>query len=212
MGASSDPVTIINTEQTPCSLHWSFERPKSKMKLSLIITLTVAAVSYASPLQSNLDTSSAETTEHQRMRRSANGCPYQVKVQYASGEDPDSGPYKLWKKYYGTYTIQNGHIGARDWYLSSNGKYAIWYYDGEWVVGQEHKKGTKWRAFSNLDDHKCPHQPAFNWQYWYQPLVNGLMLIVVCPFIKRLKEDFFFHLLYHYFPIFCQMCFIQIYR
>merc|ERR1712173_71733 len=25
----------------------------------------------------------------------------------------------------------------------------------------------------------------------YQPLVNGLMLIVVCPFGKRLKEDFF---------------------
>merc|ERR1712062_660880 len=26
----------------------------------------------------------------------------------------------------------------------------------------------------------------------YQPLVNGLMLTVVCPFGKRLKEDFFF--------------------
>merc|ERR1711953_884911 len=85
---SSDQATIIKQEQTPCSPYCSFERPKSKseMKLSLIITLIVAAVSYASPLQSNLDiSSSAQTTDHQRMRRSANGCPYQVEVKYSSG-------------------------------------------------------------------------------------------------------------------------------
>merc|ERR1712024_143921 len=136
---SSDPATIIRQEQKPCSPYWSLERPKSKMKLSLIITLTVAAVSYASPLQPNLDiSSSAETTDHHRMRRSANGCPYQVRVKYGYGEDTDSGPYKVWKEYYGTYTIQNGHIGGRDWYLSSNGKYAIWHSlkkNGQWVVG-----------------------------------------------------------------------------
>merc|ERR1712062_106797 len=166
---SSDQATIIRQEQKPCRPYWSLERPKFEMKLSLIITLTVAAVSYASPLQSNLDiSSSAQTTEHQRMRRSANGCPYQVRVNYAKGEDSDSGPYKLLKKYYGTYTIQNGHIGGRDWYLSSNGKYAIWYNGnyGQWVVGQEHKKGTDWRVFRNFDDDKCPHQPGYNWQYW----------------------------------------------
>merc|ERR1712079_63292 len=135
---SSDQATIIKQEQTPCSPYCSFERPKSKseMKLSLIITLTVAAMSYASPLQSNLDiSSSAQTTDHQRMKRSANGCPYQVKVNYAKGEDSDSGPYKLWKSHYGTYTIQNGQIGGRDWYLSSNGKYAIWYSKKKRTVG-----------------------------------------------------------------------------
>merc|ERR1712038_245602 len=121
---SSDSDTIINTEQTPCSLYWSFEIPKSKMKISLIITLTIAALSYGSPLQSNLDiSSSAQTTDHQRTRRSANGCPYVVKVEYSaepaasgfgvsasasarwkqpsSSDEPDSGPYKALKKYYG---------------------------------------------------------------------------------------------------------------
>merc|ERR1712224_119432 len=165
------------------------------MNLSLIITLTLAAVSYASPLQSNLDiSSSAETTDHQRTRRSANGCPYQVKVNYVKGEDSDSGPYKLLKKYYGTYTIQNGQIGGRDWYLSSNEKYAIWYNGnyGQWVVGQEHKKGTDWRVFRNYDDDKCPLSRGITGSTGYQPLVNGLMLTVVCPFGKRLKvEDFF---------------------
>merc|ERR1712141_861263 len=132
---SSDSDTIINTEQTPCSLHWSFEIPNSKMKISLIITLTMAALSHGSPLQPNLDiSSSAQTTDHQRIRRSANGCPYQVKIKYASGEDTDSGPYKILKKYYGTYTIQNGHIGNRDWYLSSNGL-AIWFSGTGWIVG-----------------------------------------------------------------------------
>merc|ERR1712062_337854 len=169
---SSDQATIIRQEQKPCRPYWSLERPKFEMKLSLIITLTVAAVSYASPLQSNLDiSSSAQTTEHQRMRRSANGCPYQVRVNYASGEDNDSGPYKLWKKYYGTYTIQNGHIGGRDWYLSSNGKYAIWYSynvkkNGQWYVGPEHEKGTSRSHFYNNEDDKCPHQPAYDWKYW----------------------------------------------
>merc|ERR1712079_857891 len=162
---SSDPATIKRQEHKPCSPYWSLERPKSEMKLSLIITLTVAAVSYASPLQSNLDiSSSAETTEHHRMRRSANGCPYQVRVNYAKGEDSNSGPYKLWKKYYGTYTIQNGHIGGRDWYLSSDGKYAIWCYDGEWQVGDEHDKGTDEGFFYTVHDDKCPHQPGYNWQ------------------------------------------------
>jgi len=143
------------------------------MKLSLIITLTVAAMSYASPLQSNLNiSSSAQTTDHQRMRRYANGCvftscgcPDLVMVIY---EDSDSGPYKLLQKYYGTYRIQSGNIGGRDWYLSINGKYAIWYNRnyGQWTVGQEHKKGTDWRVFRNNDDDKCPHQPGDNWQYW----------------------------------------------
>merc|ERR1711953_190692 len=165
---SSDQATIIKQEQTPCSPYCSFERPrpKSEMKLSLIITLTVAAVSYASPLQSNLDiSSSAETTDHQRMRRSANGCPYQAAVKYASGEDTDSGPYKLWKKYYRTYTIQNGQIGGRDWYLSSDGR-AIWYSGTGWVVGLEHGKGSRGGVFWNSDDDKCPHQPGFNWTYY----------------------------------------------
>jgi len=99
------------------------------------------------------------------MRRYANGCPDQVMVIY---EDSDSGPYKLLQKYYGTYRIQSGNIGGRDWYLSINGKYAIWYNRnyGQWVVGQEHKKGTDWRVFRNNDDDKCPHQPGYNWQYW----------------------------------------------
>merc|ERR1711913_266717 len=132
------------TKPLPCSPYWSFEIPKSKMKISLIITLTVAAVSYGGPLQPNLDiSSSAQTTDHQRTRRSANGCPYVVKVEYSaepaasgfgfsasatagfsafgvsasasvpwkqpsSSDEPDSGPYKALKKYYGTYTIQNG--------------------------------------------------------------------------------------------------------
>merc|ERR1711953_1448484 len=199
---SSDSDTIINTEQTPCSLHWSFEIPNSKMKISLIITLTMAALSHGSPLQSNLEISnSAQTTDHQRIRRSANGCPYVVKVEYSSerefgfsasatvgasafgftasatagsssaklpssSEDPDSGPYKLLKKYYGTYTIQNGHIAGRDWYLSSNGRYAIWYKDGRWRVGPEGNKGTRSCVFYNTDDDKCPHQPGFNWEYY----------------------------------------------
>merc|ERR1711944_34270 len=152
MGASSDQATIISQEHKPCSPYWSLERPKSKMKLSLIITLTVAAMSYASPMQSNLDiSSSAQTTEHQRMRRSANGCPYQVKIQYASGEDTDSGPYKILKKYYGTYTIQNGHIGNRDWYLSSHGL-AIWYSGTGWIVGTKDGKGGHSGVFFNTDD------------------------------------------------------------
>ena len=47
---------------------------KFNVFFQLILVLTLAAGSYASPLQSNLDiSSSAETTEHQRMRRSANG-------------------------------------------------------------------------------------------------------------------------------------------
>merc|ERR1711953_908660 len=199
---SSDSDTIINTEQTPCSLHWSFEIPNSKMKISLIITLTMAALSHGSPLQSNLEISnSAQTTDHQRIRRSANGCPYVVKVEYSSerefgfsasatvgasafgftasatagsssaklpssSEEPDSGPYKLLKKYYGTYTTQNGHIAGRDWYLSSNGRYAIWYKDGRWRVGPEGNKGTRSCVFYNTDDDKCPHQPAFNWKYY----------------------------------------------
>merc|ERR1711953_1269468 len=181
---SSDSDTIINTEQTPCSLHWSFEIPNSKMKISLIITLTMAALSHGSPLQSNLDiSSSAQTTDHQRIRRSANGCPYVVKVEYSaepefgfsasaprklpsSSEEPDSGPYKILKKYYGTYTIQNGHIAGRDWYLSSNGRYAIWYKDGRWRVGSEGNKGSRSCVFYNTDDDKCPHQPGFNWKYY----------------------------------------------
>merc|ERR1711953_1042604 len=179
---SSDSDTIINTEQTPCSLHWSFEIPNSKMKISLIITLTIAALSHGSLLQSNLDiSSSAQTTDHQRIRRSANGCPYVVKVEYSSerefgfsasaklpssSEEPDSGPYKLLKKYYGTYTIQNGHIAGRDWYLSSNGRYAIWYKDGRWRVGTEGNKGSRSCVFYNTDDDKCPHQPGFNWKYY----------------------------------------------
>merc|ERR1712062_220630 len=171
---SSDQATIIRQEQKPCRPYWSLERQKSKMKLSLIITLTVAAVSYASPLQSNLDiSSSAETTDHHRMKRSSNGCPYQVKVNYAKGEDTDSGPYKLFKELYGTYTIQNGHIGGRDWYLSSDEKYAIWYYGkrASWQVGLEHEKGTKWCYFFTVDDDKCPHQTAFDWKYWV-PAIN----------------------------------------
>merc|ERR1712062_10788 len=174
---SSDQATIIRQEQKPCRPYWSLERQKSEMKLSLIITLTVAAVSYASPLQSNLDiSSSAQTTEHQRMRRSANGCPYQVRVNYAKGEDSDSGPYKLLKKYYGTYTIQNGHIGGRDWYLSSNGKYAIWYSGklGNWSVGREQKKGTGVSVFYTNDDDKCPHQPAYDWKYYVSAIKDWI--------------------------------------
>merc|ERR1712062_606687 len=163
---SSDLATIIKQEH-PCSLHWSFERPKSKMKLSLVITLTVAAVSYASPLQSNLDiSSSAETTDHHRMRRSSNGCPYQVTIKYKSGEDTDSGPYKVLKEHYGTYTIQNGHFNGRDWYLSSDGSDAIWYSGTNWIVGLESGKGSKGGFFYNPDDDKCPHQPSWNWKYY----------------------------------------------
>jgi len=166
----------------------------------------MAAVSNASPLQLNLDISSSEqSTEHQRMRRSANGCPYLVKVEYSaepaeptasgfgfsasatagfsafgvsasasavpwkqpsSSEEPDSGPYKALKKYYGTYTIQTGTFGGRDWYLSSNGRYAIWYKDGRWRVGSEGNKGSRSCVFYNTDDDKCPHQPGFNWKYY----------------------------------------------
>jgi len=144
------------------SPYWSLERPKSKMKISLIITLTVAAMSYASPL------SSSETTEHQRMRRSANGCPYQVKVKVGQSGDTDSGPYKLLKKYYGTYTIQNGHLNGRDWYR--NGKYAIWYSGTGWIVGTEDGKGGHAGVFSNPDDHKCPHLPAWNWIYYVKAI------------------------------------------
>merc|ERR1711902_155017 len=173
---SSDQATIIKQEQTPCSPYYSFERPKSKseMKLSLIITLIVAAVSYASPLQSNLDiSSSAQTTDHQRMRRSANGCPYQVEVKYSTSADQDSGPYKLLKEFYGKYTIQNGHIGGRDWYLSSDGENAIWYDTeyGKWRLGYESKKDTTWCVFYTSDDDKCPHQPAFDWKY-FVPAIN----------------------------------------
>jgi len=65
-----------------------------------ILTLTVAAVSYATPLQPDNNlvshlvnqgsssggeiSRSADTTEHHRTRRSINGCPYQVEVKYST--------------------------------------------------------------------------------------------------------------------------------
>merc|ERR1711983_558250 len=77
---------------------------------------------------------------HQRMRRSENGCPYQVTIKY-------------------------GHIGNRHWYLSSNGL-AIWYSGTGWIVGTKDGKGGHSGVFFNTDDYKCPHQPAWNWTYF----------------------------------------------
>merc|ERR1711953_1452155 len=107
--------TIINNH---CLLQWSLIRTRYKMKISLILVLTVAAMSYGIPTT----TTTTTTAEHQRTRRSANGCPYHVEIEYGGSSKPDSGPYKLYKKYYGTYTIQTGTFDGKDWYLSSNGR------------------------------------------------------------------------------------------
>merc|ERR1712047_173500 len=134
--------------ETSCLLQWSFIRSRYKMKISLILVLAVAAVSYGS--STTTTTTTTTTTEHQRTRRSANGCPYQVEIKYGGSSKPDSGPYKLYKKYYGTYTIQTGTFDGKDWYLSSNGRYAIWYNDGRWRVGTVGNKGSNKGVFYSL--------------------------------------------------------------
>ena len=98
------------------------------------------------------------------------GCAYQVEVmselQSSDYLDPDNEPYKLRKKSYGTYTIQAGTFDGRDWYLSSNGRYAIWYWKGLWRVGTEGNKGSTKCFFYTESDDKCPYEPMYDWKYW----------------------------------------------
>jgi len=150
------------------------------MKISLILVLTVAAVSYGNP---------TTTTEHQRTRRSANGCSYHVEIEYGGSSKPDSGPYKLYKKYYGTYTIQTGTFAGKDWYLSSNGRYAIWYNDGRWRVGTVGNKGSNKGVFYSVNAGVSASLGAFGFTASAGPF--GLSLSPECPFYPFFKWKYY---------------------
>merc|ERR1711953_557846 len=174
--------TIINNH---CLLQWSLIRTRYKMKISLILVLAVAAVSYGSPTT----TTTTTTTEHQRTRRSANGCPYQVEIKCGGSSKPDSGPYKLYKKYYGTYTIQTGTFDGKDWYLSSNGRYAIWYNDGRWRVGTVGNKGSNKGVFYSVNAGVSASARAFGFTASAGPF--GLSLSPECPFYPFLNWKYY---------------------
>merc|ERR1711953_1158932 len=162
------------TEQTPCGPYWSFERPKSKMKLSLIIMLSLAAMSFASPMRPIdrfFPVSEREGVggfwgwlNVDPARRSLNGCPYRVEIDIGPGGSLPSNPFR---KYYTTYTKQSGTVSGRDWNLSSNGKYMIWYFEesdgsGSWNVGTDIDNTELVADHSEAD---WPHQTGFDWEY-----------------------------------------------
>jgi len=105
----------------------------------------------------------------------SNGCPYKVKVGRTKGTNDNKGPYKLLENYYGTYTIQNGLIGGKNWFAGSGSRSdkAIWYYEaqGRWIVGLKNNvyTGTGW--FSSLDDDDCPDTIYYTWKY-YVPAID----------------------------------------
>merc|ERR1711997_477130 len=153
----------------------SLSRSRYNMEILLVLTLTLAAVLYATPVQldNNLVSptvvTSAETAapvELHRSRRSIHGCAYQVKIMGLTGTDAKHGPGKLFKEYYGTYTIQLGSFSGRDWYKKDG--HAIWYNrdKGDWVVGHVEGKGGDRGSFYTNDDDNCPNQPGFTWKYF----------------------------------------------
>merc|ERR1712110_812419 len=160
------------------SLHWSLSTPR-KMKLSLILALAVAAVSYGTPLKPDEDLELEDLVDHremsplvtednaakpdelQRSRRSAHGCAYQVKV---SGADKSKGPYQNHAPSFGTYTIQNGAIHGRDWWKKDS--HAIWYTGYSWRVGHVADKGSTTSYFSTDDDDYCPEGVGYTWEYY----------------------------------------------
>merc|ERR1711936_160515 len=154
------------------SLHWSLSSSRNKMKISLILTLTLVAVSYGTPLQPDKDLVSPQDNEAaapapdelQRSRRSIHGCAYQVRVTVRT-KDSNHGPYQNHVASFGTYTIQNGEIHGRDWWKKGNGK-AIWYDGGGWNVGDEEYKGTRTSELFTYDDQKCPEGTGYTWRYW----------------------------------------------
>ena len=103
----------------------------------------MAALVNATPrdLDNTVDTSASSNTndapvELERARRSIIivDCPWQVNISRRRGTDKNRGPYKLLRKFYGTYTIQAGTISGHNWYLK--GGQAIWYNGnkGQWIV------------------------------------------------------------------------------
>ena len=117
------------------------------------------------------------------------GCTEQLEVEYQVDWAPE-----IKAEVDGTYRIQTGTFGGRDWYLSSNGRSAIWYNDGHWRAGSARDKGTDRCSLEIPSDVQCPHQ---TWSYfednlWYPPVFyhyydefyNGLRI-----FKKGSSED-----------------------
>ena len=74
-----------------------------------------------------------------------------------------------------TYTIQPGTINGRDWYLSSNGRAAIWWgvdrtwTDGswKWFVGKEYNKGTAKADIKGGPEDYCPISATKSGGYFF---------------------------------------------
>ena len=110
--------------------------------------------------------------ELERARRSIIivDCPWQVNISRRRGTDKNMGPYKLFRQYYGTYTIQAGTISGHNWYLK--GGQAIWYNGtkGQWIVGHTGDKGTSTGVFYTNDYHYCPNGPGYTWKYFVRAI------------------------------------------
>merc|ERR1711874_466250 len=137
------------------------------MKITLIITLTAAALmANASPLDPD---NTLLTKEVGRTRRSINGCPYQVTV---TNNNYETGPYKILRHFFGTYTIQVGTVNGRDWYKKDDDVIS-WVGDAWWVQSKSSLgKAAGWMYAK--EDRKCPHQAGYDWLYYAKSLEEWL--------------------------------------
>ena len=75
---------------------------------------------------------------------------------------------ELQKSLLGAYTYK-GKINGRDYWVSANGKSAIWYYPAfrQWMCGHINYLGTQWRGiFSEITSVHCPTQNLKRWNYF----------------------------------------------
>ena len=67
---------------------------------------------------------------------------------------------------YGYYIQESGTIGSRSFYKSVDGKFAIWYKEAQWMIGNYSSLDTTTSHAFVSSTYDCPNDTGNFWRYY----------------------------------------------
>jgi len=94
----------------------------------------------------------------------AASCCDEVRVRRNTGGDLSA--QKEQAQLFQKYEKTRGEIDGKDWWLSRDEEYAIWYTDGKWRIGHTNRVGSTTRNADTTDDDKCVEDTGLTWKFF----------------------------------------------
>ena len=70
------------------------------------------------------------------------------------------------KKSAGKYTKASGLSSGMPYWTSSDGTKALWFTNGQWMIGGESDLGTTTAGLLSTNSPSCPESVGMDWKYW----------------------------------------------